>query len=155
MYLGFDQNEKDYSNTEINDLFANNEIFTLNLTVNPSSLVVNCTEIEFRCIIVSNETDFSSKNVPIWWTFQGVNVSASTLPNGRITNENNASILGVTCAQFGIHAGVYQCHSYGSDTGNSLKTSSNNVTLNIHSKFTKHRNLSSLVILVDFSSTFL
>lgn len=109
--------------------------YSLNLTVTPSSEAnhyVNCTDVEFRCEAASNETDlFSAKPLSIWWTFQGINVSASTLPGGRVTNENNASVLSVSCAQFGIHNGEYQCHSAIGESGKTSK----NITIEIDSKF--------------------
>lgn len=91
----------------------------IDVRLNTSSLLVpNCTTVEFKCQIQAlNNTDNLSLNIStIWWSFRGNNVSASTLPGGRVINSENSfhsktSILNVECAQFGVHDGDYKCHS--------------------------------------------
>lgn len=100
--------------------------YELHLNATPSNPVVNCTDMEFRCELFNldqlennnwnnveniDQTLQQSRLPTIWWTFRGSNVSAITLPGGRVTNEkSNLSILNIDCAQFGIHNGDYMCH---------------------------------------------
>ena len=120
------------------------EQFSLNLTGTPSNLVANCTDVEFRCQLVDHNKSISDNVRPssIWWTFRGANVSALTLPGGRVTNSNlSLSILNVDCSQFGIHNGEYNCHFANSDveTSNQISSvvssiNSSNISLDIYGK---------------------
>lgn len=101
--------------------------------------------MEFRCEVLGldSEVDSSEGSRPpstAWWTFRGSNVSAVTLPGGRVTNQNaSLSILNVDCSQYTIHNGDYMCHTALADleTSNQLAPavlSSANISLDIYGK---------------------
>lgn len=117
----------------------------LNVSVTPSNLVANCTDVEFRCEVLGldSEVDSSSSEgsrappSTAWWTFRGANVSAVTLPGGRVTNPNaTLSILNVDCSQYTLHDGDYMCHTALADleTSNQLAPvlTSANISLDIY-----------------------
>lgn len=116
--------------------------FWLNVTVTPSNLVANCTDVEFRCEVLALDTEVDSENSrppsTAWWTFRGSNVSSLTLPGGRVTNQNQSlSILNVDCSQYMLHNGDYMCHTAVNpdfDTNNQLSPvlSSANISLDIY-----------------------
>lgn len=83
----------------------------LNLTTNPPPLVSNCTDVEFSCNIIKSDEEYKLNSSSIFWTFKNSNVSVSSLPGGRVDNEDpNVSKLNIDCAQFAVHNGDYMCH---------------------------------------------